>query len=89
MHKPNSSSNQDEKTADGPCLECRHETVICKDIVSTMRKFVRARGRTCDDVALVKLGIDGGGKCLKVMVQVLFKDDFLLQKHRSKRDEKE
>lgn len=71
------SDEDDEKG--GPCNRCRHEVTFTSDICKTMRTFVEAQKRRVEDVALLKIGIDGGGKSLKVMAQILFKDDFLLQ----------
>lgn len=61
-----------------PCFSCRHPFVLCTDVGGFLTEYVRIRGRTLDQVGLVKIGIDSGGKSLKFMVQLLFEDDDLL-----------
>lgn len=76
--KESKSNISCKKSPPVPCVTCRHPLVICKDIVAFLKEYVRLRGHSCDDVGLLKVGLDGGGKSLKFMVQILFKDDPLL-----------
>ena len=44
-----------------------------------MKEYVASRGRVPEDVALLKIGADGGQETSQVMIHVLFNDDHLLR----------
>ncbi len=50
------------------CSHCPHEVSYCNDVPKFVADYVTARGRTADEVALIKIGADGGGASLKLML---------------------